>query len=110
MGAEELAEIGFPVAEVAAHHWANWVAALKSAGKELGEDLLIDGQAPKCGQIFRNSAMAQTLKVPSQAGTTWLLRDPAITLRVLFFELDSSSVRNLRLFLSHKIVNKLFCY
>lgn len=65
-GAEELAEMGFPVAEVAAHHWANWVAALKSAGKELGGDLLIDGYAPKCGQIFRNPALAQTLKVPPQ--------------------------------------------
>lgn len=62
-GAVEHAEVGFPVAEVAAHHWANWVAALRGAGKELGGDLLIDGQAPKCGQIFRNPALAQTLKV-----------------------------------------------
>lgn len=69
-GAEELAEIGFPVAEVAAHHWANWVAALKSAGKELGGDLLIDGHAPKCGQIFRNPALAQTLKVPVEIDLT----------------------------------------
>lgn len=59
----ELAEVGFPVAEVAAHHWANWVAALRGDGKELGGDLLIDGHAPKCGQVFRNPALAQTLKV-----------------------------------------------
>lgn len=55
--------MGFPVAEVAAHHWANWVAALRDAGRELGGDLLIDGHAPKCGQVFRNPALAQTLKV-----------------------------------------------
>lgn len=62
-GATELAEVGFPVAEVAAHHWAYWVSALKKAGKELGEDLLIDGHAPKFGQVFRNPALAQTLRV-----------------------------------------------
>ncbi|XP_060890438.1 glutathione hydrolase-like YwrD proenzyme isoform X1 [Labrus mixtus] len=61
-GAVELAEAGFPVAEVAARHWANWVAALRSDGKELGGDLLIDGQAPKCGQVFRNPSLAQTLR------------------------------------------------
>lgn len=62
-GAVELAEVGFPVAEVAAHQWANSVAALRDAGKELGGDLLIDGHAPKCGQVFRNPALAQTIKV-----------------------------------------------
>ncbi|KAM3618955.1 uncharacterized protein V6R79_000956 [Siganus canaliculatus] len=67
-GAVELAEVGFPVAEVAAHHWANWVAALRDAGKELGGDLLIDGQAPKCGQIFRNPALARTLKALGEQG------------------------------------------
>ncbi|XP_041861147.1 glutathione hydrolase-like YwrD proenzyme [Melanotaenia boesemani] len=61
-GAVELAEVGFPVAEVTAHHWANWVAALQDSGKDLGEDLLIGGHAPKCGQVFKNTALAQTLK------------------------------------------------
>ncbi|CAK6978591.1 glutathione hydrolase-like YwrD proenzyme isoform X2 [Scomber scombrus] len=61
-GAAELAEVGFPVAEVTAHHWAHWVGALRDAGKELGRDLLIDGHPPKCGQVFRNPALAQTLK------------------------------------------------
>lgn len=62
-GAAELAEVGFPVAEVTAHQWANGVSALRDAGKELGGDLLIDGHAPKCGQVFRNPSLAQTLKV-----------------------------------------------
>lgn len=44
----ELAEGGCPVAEVTAHQWANGVAALRDAGKELGGDLLVDNQAPKC--------------------------------------------------------------
>lgn len=62
-GAVELAEVGFPVAEVTAYHWAHCVAALRDAGKELGGDLLIDGHAPKRGQVFRNPAIARTLKV-----------------------------------------------
>ncbi|KAM4629303.1 glutathione hydrolase-like YwrD proenzyme isoform 2-T2 [Polymixia lowei] len=66
--AVELAEAGFPVTKVTAHHWAHWVAALQHAGKELGGDLLIDGQAPNHGQVFRNSALAQTLKELGEHG------------------------------------------
>lgn len=66
-GAVELAEVGFPVAEVTAHHWAKWVSLLREAGKELGGALLIDGHTPKCGQVFRNKALAQTLKVILEA-------------------------------------------
>ena len=62
-GAVGLAEVGFPVHEVTAHHWAEGVAVLRRAGKELGEDLLINGQAPSHGQVFRNPALARTLKV-----------------------------------------------
>ncbi|KAK1897070.1 Glutathione hydrolase-like YwrD proenzyme [Dissostichus eleginoides] len=67
-GASELAEVGFPVAEVTAHHWAKWVAALRDDGKELGGDLLINGHAPKCGQVFRNPNLAQTLKELGEHG------------------------------------------
>ncbi|XP_059196307.1 glutathione hydrolase-like YwrD proenzyme [Centropristis striata] len=67
-GAAELAEVGFPVAEVTAHHWAKWVSALRDAGKELGGELLIDGHAPKCGQVFRNPTLAQTLKELGERG------------------------------------------
>ncbi|KAL6108312.1 uncharacterized protein ACO6RY_18875 [Pungitius sinensis] len=67
-GAVELAEVGFPVAEITAHHWAKWLAALRDDGKELGGDLLIDGHAPKCGQVFKNPTMAQTLKELGERG------------------------------------------
>ncbi|XP_078114574.1 glutathione hydrolase-like YwrD proenzyme isoform X3 [Sander vitreus] len=67
-GAAELAEVGFPVAEVTAHHWAKLVAALRDAGKELNGDLLIDGHAPKCGQVFRNPTLAKTLKELGERG------------------------------------------
>lgn len=62
-GAVDLAEAGFPVAEVTGHLWAKWVAALRDAGKRVDENLLIDGHAPKSGQLYKNPALAQTLKV-----------------------------------------------
>ncbi|XP_012733403.2 glutathione hydrolase-like YwrD proenzyme [Fundulus heteroclitus] len=67
-GAVELAEKGFPVSQVTAHHWAKWVGALRDSGKEPGEDLLIGGHPPKHGQVFRNYAMAQTIKELGERG------------------------------------------
>ncbi|XP_054645726.1 glutathione hydrolase-like YwrD proenzyme [Dunckerocampus dactyliophorus] len=67
-GAVELAEVGFPVAEVTAHFWAQSVAELRDAGKELGGDLLIDGHPPKHGEVFRNPFLAQTLKEFGERG------------------------------------------
>ncbi|XP_019720280.1 uncharacterized protein LOC109512748 isoform X2 [Hippocampus comes] len=67
-GAVELAEVGFPVAEITAHGWTHWVAELRNAGKELGGDLLIDGHPPKQGQVFRNPALARTLKELGEHG------------------------------------------
>lgn len=67
-GAVELAEVGFPVAEVTTHHWALGVSGHRDAGKHLGPDLLIDGHAPKRGQVFRNLALAQTLRELGECG------------------------------------------
>ncbi|XP_061635900.1 glutathione hydrolase-like YwrD proenzyme isoform X2 [Phyllopteryx taeniolatus] len=67
-GAVQLAEVGFPVAEVTAHLWSHWVSKLRDAGKELGRELLIDGQPPKHGQVFRNPALARTLKELGERG------------------------------------------
>ncbi|XP_038124885.1 glutathione hydrolase-like YwrD proenzyme [Cyprinodon tularosa] len=67
-GAVELAEKGFPVAEVTSHHWAGWVAAMRDSGKDHGGDLLIGGHPPKHGQVFKNPAMAQTIKELGERG------------------------------------------
>lgn len=58
--ATELALSGFPVAEVTAHHWANWT---KVSGTDLSPDFLINGRPPRHGEVFRNPALAQTFKV-----------------------------------------------
>ncbi|XP_023700093.2 LOW QUALITY PROTEIN: glutathione hydrolase-like YwrD proenzyme [Paramormyrops kingsleyae] len=57
--ATELALSGFPIAEVTAHHWANWA---KVSGTDLSPDFLIDGRPPRHGEVFRNPALAQTFK------------------------------------------------
>ncbi|KAJ8418898.1 hypothetical protein AAFF_G00003970 [Aldrovandia affinis] len=58
----ELAERGFPVTEITAHHWAKWAKALEEAGKELGGDFLINNRPPKHGQVFTNPGLAQTFQ------------------------------------------------
>ncbi|KAG7280763.1 hypothetical protein CRUP_037693 [Coryphaenoides rupestris] len=67
-GAVALAEEGFPVSKVAAYEWAHWVDALRHAGKELGSNLLVEGRAPNHGEIFRNPALARTLRELGEGG------------------------------------------
>ncbi|KAJ0032786.1 hypothetical protein NQD34_002867 [Periophthalmus magnuspinnatus] len=67
-GAVELADGGFPVAELTAHHWGRCASELQAAGRALGPDLLIQGRAPKSGQVFRNPALAQTLRELGERG------------------------------------------
>nr|XP_061831485.1 glutathione hydrolase-like YwrD proenzyme isoform X1 [Nerophis lumbriciformis] len=67
-GAVELAEEGFPVAEVTAHLWAHSLAELRDAGRDLGGDLLIHGHPPKHGQVFKNPFLARTLKEFGERG------------------------------------------
>ncbi|XP_067851106.1 glutathione hydrolase-like YwrD proenzyme [Heptranchias perlo] len=64
----ELAERGFPVAEITAFHWEGGVSVLQRPGNEHGEDLLIQGRSPKCGQIFKNPFLAQTFRELAQFG------------------------------------------
>jgi gamma-glutamyltranspeptidase / glutathione hydrolase len=57
-----LADEGFPVAPITAHFWSRGAERqLKSALN--GRELLIDGRAPKAGEIFRNPGLAQTFQV-----------------------------------------------
>ena len=62
----ELAETGFPVGEITAHWWA---AAIEShAGAANFLELSIDGRAPRAGELFRNPAMARTLRAIADGG------------------------------------------
>ena len=59
----QLAEEGFPVHPITANAWKNAQDTLKSWPKSFSDDLLIKGNAPDVGQIFKNPALAETLKV-----------------------------------------------
>ncbi|XP_072516175.1 glutathione hydrolase-like YwrD proenzyme [Salminus brasiliensis] len=58
----DLAEKGFPVAEITAHHWAMGTETLKAAGRDLGGDLLINNRPPKHGQVMTNPSLARTFQ------------------------------------------------
>lgn len=61
-----LAEQGFPVAAVTAHFWGRSTERLRSAPG--GDALLLDGRAPKRGEIFRNPGLARTLRLVAEGG------------------------------------------
>ncbi|XP_072428128.1 glutathione hydrolase-like YwrD proenzyme [Chiloscyllium punctatum] len=64
----ELAERGFPVSEITAFHWNREANILQRPGNQHGKDLLLQGQSPKSGQIFKNPLLAQTFKELAQSG------------------------------------------
>ena len=61
-----LAEKGFPVAGITSVFWMQDEAGLKSAPN--GEEMLIDGKAPKEGQVFVNKNLASTLRAVAEQG------------------------------------------
>jgi len=54
-----LAEEGFPVAPATAYYWQRSEEKLRSALG--GQALLVNGRAPRAGEIFRNPRLARTL-------------------------------------------------
>ena len=61
-----LAEEGFAVGEVTAHQWQKAEPLLRATGA--AGLLLPDGRAPAAGAVFRNPALAQTLRTVSAGG------------------------------------------
>jgi gamma-glutamyltranspeptidase/glutathione hydrolase len=62
-----LADEGFPVAPITAHFWGRGAdRQLKSALN--GQELTIDGRAPKAGEIFRNPGLARTFQAVAERG------------------------------------------
>lgn len=63
----ELAEGGFPVAPLTAHFWARGAERqLKTAPG--GQALLLNGHAPRAGEIFRNPGLARTFRAVAEGG------------------------------------------
>jgi len=62
-----LAEEGFPVAPVAAHYWQRG-AERQLATAPGGHELMIDGRAPRVGEVFHNPTLAATLRAIAEGG------------------------------------------
>ncbi len=63
----ELARNGFPVAEWDASYWSAEETFLK-ADKNLSSTYLIDGHAPKVGEVFHNPDLANSLDLIARGG------------------------------------------
>src|SRR5712691_8899820 len=63
----EYAENGFPVMEKAAADWAESVAKLKRT-PAASSNYLVDGRAPRAGEIFRQKNLAKTLRTLARGG------------------------------------------
>ncbi|HPV08699.1 MAG TPA: gamma-glutamyltransferase family protein, partial [Aggregatilineales bacterium] len=62
-----LAEEGFPVAPLTAYYWQRGAEQqLRHAPN--GHELMIDGRAPRPGEIFRNPTLARTLRIIAEGG------------------------------------------
>ena len=61
-----LAEDGFAVGPVAANMWNGGAKLLQSVPN--GEELLLEGQAPRAGETFRNLNLARTLRTIASGG------------------------------------------
>ena len=62
----ELAETGYPVAPITAELWK--VALWQLDASPGGAALTIDGRAPRAGEVFRNPALARTLRIVAEQG------------------------------------------
>jgi gamma-glutamyltranspeptidase/glutathione hydrolase len=61
-----LAEGGFPVTPLIAVYWDEQMPLLEAGPN--GEELMIDGHAPRPGEIFRNPGMASVLRTIAEGG------------------------------------------
>ena len=64
----ELAEDGFPVTPVISRGWQGQEQQLREKGPA-GGDLLLDGRAPRTGEVWTNSAIARVLRGIAEGGT-----------------------------------------
>jgi gamma-glutamyltranspeptidase/glutathione hydrolase len=64
----ELAERGFPVGPITSFLWARGVPE-QLAQSEGGRELLIDGRAPRPGELFRNPTLARVLRAVAEGGS-----------------------------------------
>ncbi|MFN8481723.1 MAG: gamma-glutamyltransferase [Anaerolineae bacterium] len=72
----EYAERGFPVSPIIAHGWANQVAKLREHSGEDGGGYLVAGRAPRAGEVWRQPALARSLRAIAEGGRDAYYRGP----------------------------------
>lgn len=65
--AVRLAKEGFPVAPITAYAWAH-ASERQLRSARGGDQLLVDGRAPRAGEIFRNPGLAKTFETIASGG------------------------------------------
>uniref|UniRef100_A0A7R9XNL0 Gamma-glutamyltransferase n=1 Tax=Polyblepharides amylifera TaxID=1486889 RepID=A0A7R9XNL0_9CHLO len=71
----ELAENGFPVSPLTAHHWEKGAPQLLQGGPHAG-DLLLNGKAPRAGELFKNVHLANVLRRLGKSGAEGFYSGP----------------------------------
>lgn len=62
----QLAEEGYPVAPVTSQLWERGSCDLQAPANIHGKDLLLDGKAPRTGEIMKMPHLANTFRVSPQ--------------------------------------------
>src|SRR5262249_53898029 len=70
------AEEGFPVSPVIAGYWANGAAKFKASPGFADVFMQPNGRAPKAGEIFKNPALAKTLRSLADHGRDAYYKGP----------------------------------
>jgi len=61
------AERGFPVSDIIAERWSAWTDKLR-ADPQAAATLLVDGRAPRAGELFVNAALGRCLRIVATDG------------------------------------------
>jgi gamma-glutamyltranspeptidase / glutathione hydrolase len=69
------AERGFPVSDIIASRWALWTDKLR-ADRDAAATYLIEGRAPRAGEVFVNPALARWLRVLATDGAQAFYEGP----------------------------------
>ncbi len=72
----QYAEQGFPVSPIIARGWANQVAKLREYSGVGGGGYLMDGRAPRAGEVWRQPALARSLRAIAEGGRDAYYRGP----------------------------------
>jgi gamma-glutamyltranspeptidase/glutathione hydrolase len=93
------AEEGFPVTEVIARYWAGSAGKLR-ATPDAARTFLIDGKPPRAGDVFKNPALARTLRLIARGGRDAFYKGP-IAREIVAFSESQHGLFSLRDFAEH---------